>query len=93
MHPDDIRTKAGKELFNRINMIYGSIVWGEILRGIIEIEREAIVTCHNPNVIHNIYPDGLEVPKHMMDPNIGGKIPRPEEEEADIWSTQSSFEE
>jgi len=40
MHPDDIRTKAGQELFNRINMIYGSHVWGEVLRGIIEIEKE-----------------------------------------------------
>jgi len=72
MHPDDIKTKAGKELFKRINMIYGSSVWGEVLRGIIEIEREAMITCHNANVIHNIYPEGLEVPKHMMNPNIGG---------------------
>jgi len=40
MSPDDIKTKAGKELFNRINVLYGSIVWGEVLRGIIEIEKE-----------------------------------------------------
>jgi len=72
MHPDDIRTKAGQELFNRVNMIYGSHVWGEVLRGIIEIEREAMITCCKANVIHNIYPDGLPVPEHMMDPNIGG---------------------
>jgi len=26
------------------------------------------------NVIHNVYPDGLEVPDNMMDPNVGGKI-------------------
>lgn len=28
----------------------------------------------SPNVIHRIYPEGLEVPEHMMDPNVGGKI-------------------
>jgi len=72
MHPDDIRTKAGQELFNRVNMIYGSHVWGEVLRGIIEIEREAMITCCKANVIHNIYPEGLSVPEHMMNPNIGG---------------------
>lgn len=26
----------------------------------------------NPNVIHNVYPEGLPVPEHMMNPNIGG---------------------
>lgn len=26
------------------------------------------------NVIHNIYPEGLDVPENMMDPNIGGKL-------------------
>lgn len=23
-------------------------------------------------VVHNIYPEGLPIPEHMMDPNIGG---------------------
>ena len=40
MSPDDIKTEAGKKLFNRINTLYGSIVWGEVLSGIIEIEKE-----------------------------------------------------
>ncbi len=26
----------------------------------------------NPNVVHRVYPDGLEIPKDMMNPNIGG---------------------
>ncbi len=26
------------------------------------------------NVIHYIYPNGLSVPEHMMDPNVGGKL-------------------
>jgi len=25
-----------------------------------------------PNILHYTYPDGKEVPEHMMDPNIGG---------------------
>ena len=69
---DEIRTEAGKKLFNLVNQNYGSIVWGPILAGIIEIEREAMITCHNANVIHNIYPDGMDYPKDMLDPNIGG---------------------
>jgi len=45
-------------------------------------------------VVHNVYPQGKEVPKEMLDPNIGGRIPpRPEEEAADIWSNQTDFEE
>jgi len=24
-----------------------------------------------PRVIHNVYPEGLDVPEHMMDPNVG----------------------
>ena len=26
------------------------------------------------NVIHNIYPDGLDIPQNMMDENVGGKL-------------------
>jgi hypothetical protein len=25
-----------------------------------------------PNILHYTYPDGKDVPEHMMDPNIGG---------------------
>lgn len=25
----------------------------------------------NPKVIHRVYPDGLKMPEHMMDPNVG----------------------
>jgi len=55
-------------------------------------------------VVHNVYPQGKEVPKEMLDPNVsgdwyksqkneGGNLPRPEEEIADIWATQRDFEE
>jgi hypothetical protein len=26
------------------------------------------------NVIHNIYPDGLDIPQNMMNENVGGKL-------------------
>lgn len=81
---DNIRTKAGKEFFNRLEML---VQWHllnggapeEILRGILEIEREAMITCCNANVIHNIYPEGLKVSDHMMNPNIGGYLGTKEE--------------
>ena len=69
---EEIKTKAGKELFKLMNENWGSIVWGPVFRGIIEIEREAMKTCCSANVIHNIYPEGLKVPEHMMNPHIGG---------------------
>jgi len=25
----------------------------------------------NPNVVHRVYPEGLKVPDHMLDPNVG----------------------
>ena len=31
-----------------------------------------VITEKYNGVIHNIYPDGLEIPEHMMNPNIGG---------------------
>ena len=38
-----------------------------------KINQEVIIGSDTTNlVIHNIYPDGLEYPKHMLDPNIGG---------------------
>jgi len=40
MSPDDIKTEAGKKLFNLMNMLHGSIVWGPILEGILAIEKE-----------------------------------------------------
>ena len=27
-----------------------------------------------PNVVHRVYPEGLDVPSNMMDPNVGGKL-------------------
>ena len=63
---DQIKTKAGRELFKYMNENWGSIVWGPVLKGIIEIEREAMITCCNANVVHNIYPDGMRLPDNMM---------------------------
>jgi len=40
MNPDDIKTEAGKKLFERINNNYGSITWGPVLEGILAIEKE-----------------------------------------------------
>ena len=38
--PDQIKTEAGKELFKHFNDNYGSIIWGPILKGILDIEKE-----------------------------------------------------
>ena len=89
---------------------------------------DVILDTSDPKVIHYTYPNGKRVTEKMMDPNVGGLIPRkssiemdggrmipdtdsmgrekfwedmgrpedtprPEEEQADIWSTQTSFEE
>lgn len=35
-------------------------------------EAEVILDTSIPNVLHYIYPNGKEVPEHMMNPNIGG---------------------
>lgn len=35
----------------------------------------------NPNVVHRIYQNGREVPKSMMNPNIGGYIRKKEDNE------------
>lgn len=53
-----------------------------------------IVDESNPHVMHFIYPDGKPVDKAMMDPNIGGYIPRDGsvDYKNDIWSTQTTFE-
>ena len=34
-----------------------------------------------PRVIHRVYPDGLEIPEHMMDPNVGHSF-KPKEDNA-----------
>jgi len=31
--------------------------------------------------VHIVYPDGLKIPEHMMDPNIGGYKPKKSESE------------
>lgn len=33
---------------------------------------EPIIDLSIPGVIHNIYPEGMSYPKHMLDPHIGG---------------------
>jgi hypothetical protein len=35
-------------------------------------EPRVILDTSMPNIIHYTYPDGKDVPEHMMDPNIGG---------------------
>jgi len=35
---------------------------------------EEIVDLSTPGVVHIIYPNGRDVPEHMMDPNIGGYL-------------------
>ena len=60
------------------------------------IERvKVIIDQSDPKVIHYIYPDGKNVPPAMMDPNVGGYIPRDGsvDYKSDIWETQVSFEE
>lgn len=37
------------------------------------LPEDAIIDLSQPGVIHYIYPTGREVPKSMMNPNIGGK--------------------
>jgi len=37
---EQIKTQAGKDLFKLMNDNHGSIIWGPVLRGIIEIEKE-----------------------------------------------------
>ena len=41
--------------------------------------QNKIVDLSQPGVIHIVYPDGLEIPEHMMDPNIGGWHKREED--------------
>ena len=77
---DKIKTEAGKKLFSYMNKHWGSIVWGPVFHGILEIEAEAMKSCCNANVIHNVYPEGKEYPKEMLDPNIGGYWYKPKEE-------------
>jgi hypothetical protein len=48
--------------------------------GINSVGYRIIFVCNthyipdNPNVIHRVYPQGMEYPKEMMDPNIGGYL-------------------
>ena len=52
--------------------------------GINCIKHRVIYVCdehkepENPHVVHRIYPEGLSISKTMMDPNIGGFIPKKE---------------
>lgn len=35
-----IKTQAGLEMFEYFNENYGSLIWGQVLKGIKEIEKE-----------------------------------------------------
>jgi hypothetical protein len=35
-------------------------------------EPRVILDTSMPNILHYTYPDGKDVPEHMMNPNIGG---------------------
>lgn len=37
---EDIKTQAGKDLFKFFNDNYGSSIWGPVLKGILDIEKE-----------------------------------------------------
>ena len=39
-----------------------------------KVADDVVVDTSMPGVIHYTYPNGKDVPKHMMDPNVGGKI-------------------
>ncbi len=54
-----------------------------------------IIDQSNAGVMHFTYPDGKDVPEAMMNPNLGGYIPRDGsvDYKSDIWETQVSFEE
>ena len=66
--------------------------------GINAVAERIIFVCNthyipdNPNVIHRVYPNGIDPDPKMMDPNIGGSF-KPKNDEVDIWATQTSFEE
>ena len=36
----DIKTRAGRDMFQYFNENYGSAIWGRVLEGIIAIEKE-----------------------------------------------------
>lgn len=36
----EIKTQAGKDMFKYFNDNYGSVIWGQVLKGILAIEKE-----------------------------------------------------
>lgn len=55
---------------------------------------EKITDTSNPNIVHNIYPQGMPVDPNMMNPNIGGHKPKDKKIDYEaIWASQISFEE
>ena len=40
MTTEDIKTQAGRDMFEYFNNNYGSSIWGPVLRGILAIEKE-----------------------------------------------------
>ena len=46
-----------------------------------DLPKDTIIDLSQPGVIHIVYPDGLKIPEHMMDPNVGHSF-RPKEDNA-----------
>ena len=44
-----------------------------------DLPEDTIIDLSQPGIIHRIYPSGREVPKSMMNPNIGGWLGKKEE--------------
>lgn len=44
-----------------------------------DLPEDTIIDVSQPGIIHYVYPTGREVPKNMMDPNIGGWHKREED--------------
>ena len=44
-----------------------------------DLPEDTIIDLSQPGIIHYIYPSGREVPKDMLNPNIGGWLNRQED--------------
>lgn len=58
-----------------------------------ELPEDTIVDLSQPGVIHYIYPTGRKIPKHMMNPNIGGNFAVKIIDEESTMSRKSETEE
>jgi len=55
----------------------------------VEIDQLNLFNLDKYAPIHNVYPDGLKIPEHMMDPNIGGYHGKTIENPQDTPDSQS----